>query len=141
MMKERRMSSLSEKIDHLFETHTWPDGSPYNHKDVERGTDGAIDSAYLWRLRNGKAKNPGYKILAALSRFFDVPVAYFYQEEDEARYLHELELGRTLRDQPEVGEIALRLADLDEEARRDVASMIEYVRQARGLKGRKEAPE
>lgn len=135
------MASLAEKIDQLFETHTRPDGSPYNHKDVERGTDGAIDSAYLWRLRNGKAENPGYKILAALSRFFDVPVAYFYQEEDETRYLQELQLGRTLRDKPEVGEIALRIADLDEEARRDVASMIEYVRQARGLISKKEPRE
>ena len=81
---------------------------------MEEGTEGAVTGAYVRKLRTGKARDPGYRVLAALSRFFDVPVTYFFSEGDipqEKEYVY----------------------DLDEAVRQDILSMIEYIRQARGL--------
>jgi transcriptional regulator with XRE-family HTH domain len=132
--KGQAMTTLANKIDRLFETCRRPDGKPYSYEDVEQGTNGAITGTYVWKLRTGKAKNPGYKALAALSQFFDVPVTYFFSEEpvSEVEYREDMELARSLR-RAGVKQIALRVCDLDEDAKADILSMIRYVRQARGL--------
>jgi len=126
---------LARKIDRLFHTHLKPDGSQYTYQDVEEGTEGAVTGTYVWKLRTGKAQNPGYRVLAALSRFFDVPVTYFFTDEptpDDEEYDKDIKLVRALRSRG-VEQIILRVSDLDEEAKADILSMVNYVRQARGL--------
>ena len=130
------MSTLAEKLDLLFETIRKPDGKEYSYEDIEKGTDKAITAAYVWKLRTGKSKNPGYKMLAILSRFFDVPVTYFFSDEsvpNEREFAQDLQLARALRKQG-VEEIAIRVSDLDKQAKQDILAMIEYVRQAQGVK-------
>ena len=127
-------TNLAGKLDRLFRTHLRSDGNQYSYEDVEKGTGGAVTGPYVWKLRTGKAQNPGYRVLAALSKFFDVPVTYFFAEEpvSEHEYEEDMALARSLR-KAGVKQIALRVSDLDEEAREDILSMIEYVRTARGL--------
>lgn len=127
-------ANLAVKLDRLFRTHLKPDGSQYSYEDVAKGSGGAVTGPYVWKLRNGQAQNPGYRVLAALSRFFDIPVTYFFAEEpvSEQEYEEDMALARSLR-KAGVKQIALRVSDLDEDARADILSMIEYVRSARGL--------
>lgn len=127
------MSDLAEKIDRLFKTFTKPDGSEYTYREVEEGTGNAVTAAYVWRLRTGKADNPGYRVLAALCRFFGVSITYFFSDEPEAEaYVKDLRLARALREAG-VEQIALRASELDEDSRQDVLKIIEYVRKAQGL--------
>jgi transcriptional regulator with XRE-family HTH domain len=127
------MSELAEKINRLFETFTKPDGSEYTYREVEDGTNRAVTAAYVWRLRTGKAENPGYRVLAALCRFFEVSITYFFSEEPEAEvYVKELRLARALHEEG-VAHLARRAGELDEEGRNAVLEMIEYVRKAQGL--------
>ena len=126
------MSNLAEKIDLLFKTFRKPDGSQYTYQEVEEGTGKAITGAYVWKLRTGKAENPSYKVLKALSDFFQVPVSYFFEEEVSEEYLQNLKLATQLREAG-VQHIALRAGDLDEAGKRAVLEMIEYVRKAQGL--------
>jgi len=132
------MSELAEKIDRLFKSFTKPDGSEYTYREVEEGTGNAITAAYVWRLRTGKADNPGYRVLAALCHFFGVSITYFFSDEPEAEaYVEDLKLAKALR-KTGVEQIALRAGDLDEDSQQDVLRIIEYVRKAQGLENPKE---
>ncbi len=124
------MSTLADKIDLLFKTFTKPDGREYTYNEVGEGS--GVNSSYLWRLRTGKATNPGHRVLAALSEFFQVPPAYFFEEEMEEEYLEDLKLAQRLREEG-IDRIALRASGLDEEGKRRILDMIEYIRKARGL--------
>jgi len=125
------MSTLADKIDFLFETFTKEDGEEYTYQEVEEGTGRAVTGAYVWQLRTGKKSNPGYRVLQALSKFFDVPVGFFFGEVGR-EHVENLKLATELR-RKGVARIALRASDLNEAAKRDILSMIEYVRKASGL--------
>ena len=127
---------LAEKLDLLFENFRRPDGKKYSYLDVQNGTDGAMTAGYVWKLHTGKGTNPSYKTLEAICRFFDVPIDYFASDETVSpeRYARELKIARALR-KAGVEQVALRVSDLDEAARRDIMAMIEYARRAQGLKG------
>lgn len=126
--------NLAGKVDRLFRIHLKPDGSQYSYEDVQKGTGGAVTGSYVWKLRTGKAQNPGYRVLAALSKFFDVPVTYFFSEEPvaEEEYEEDMALAHSLR-KAEVKQIVLRLGDLDDDAKADILSMVNYIRKAYGL--------
>lgn len=129
------MSSLAEKLDHLFSTCRRTDGKQYTYDDVQKGTGGEVSHTYAWKLHKGHAANPGYQKLAALAEFFGVPITYFYDESLESReYVGDLHLARALR-QNGVQQIALRARGLDESAKKNILAMIEYARQAQGLDG------
>ncbi len=126
------MSTLAEKIDHLFKQFTRPDGREYTYQDVELGTGKAITDTYVWKLRSGQATNPSYRVLKALSDFFEVPVSYFFGEEVAPDYLQQMQLASQLH-KAGVANIALRASGLDERGRQAILDMIEYVRKAQGL--------
>ena len=66
-------------------------------------------------------------------KFFDVPIEYFSSSERPSEeYVQELKLAQVLQETG-VAQIALRASDLDESAKRDILSMIEYARKAQGL--------
>jgi hypothetical protein len=44
---------------------------------VQDGTSKAVTAGYIWRLRVGKATNPGYDVIQALAHFFGVDPACF----------------------------------------------------------------
>lgn len=127
------MSTLAKKIDLLFKNFKKPDGQEFTYQEVEEGTNKAVTGAYVWKLRTGKAENPGYRVLKALSDFFGVSVSYFFDEQEPSEeYVQKLRLAAELH-KAGVAHIALRASDLDEAGRRAVLEMIEYVRKAQGL--------
>jgi len=127
------MSTLARKIDLLFKNFKKPDGQEFTYQEVEEGTNKAVTGAYVWKLRTGKAENPGYRVLKALSDFFGVSVSYFFDEQEPSEeYVQKLRLAAELH-KAGVAHIALRASDLDEAGRRAVLEMIEYVRKAQGL--------
>lgn len=73
--------SLAEKLMLLFETRLSPDLDPFTLLEVAEGTGGNISPTYLMNLRDGKFSNPSMSKIKALSKFFSVPITYFYDEE------------------------------------------------------------
>lgn len=118
--------TLAQKIDHLFSA-VHPPGRQYTHEEIAtaiRESGGpTISGPYLWQLRKGIRDNPTKRHLEALSAFFGVPVAYFFDDVMTERIDAQLELISALRD-GEVRDIALRTADLSPQARHMVADLV-----------------
>ena len=127
--------SLAEKIDHLFKT-VHPAKGEYTHQQVSDAIREAggptISATYLWQLRNGKRDNPTMRHLEALSSFFGVPPAYFFDDAVTERIDAELELLASLRDAA-VRQVALRASGLSKESIGTIVDMIDRVRKLEGL--------
>jgi transcriptional regulator with XRE-family HTH domain len=127
--------TLAEKIDRLFAVVHPPKGE-YTHEEVANAIRDAggptVSATYIWQLRKGLRDNPTKKHLEALSSFFGVPVAYFFDEEAAARIDAELALLSAIRD-AQVRQVALRASGLSTESLETIAEMIERVRTLEGL--------
>jgi transcriptional regulator with XRE-family HTH domain len=103
--------TLAEKLMLLFETRLSPDLDPFTLVEVAEGTGGSISPTYLMNLRDGKFSNPSMSKVKALSKFFGVPITYFYDEDG----------ADSLRDEIR-GEFYKSLDSLsDDEVRRQIA--------------------
>lgn len=130
-------SDFARRLDFLFKTVTKPDGSEYSYEDVQHGTNKAVTAAYVWRLRTGKATNPGYWIIKALSDFFGVDPNYFFQDEEKAKTIIEERVNTNLAERfqdSSVRNVALRASELDEAGRQAILGMIEYILQGKETK-------
>lgn len=127
--------TLAEKLDHLFAT-VHPAKGEYTHQQVADAILSAggptISATYLWQLRMGKRDNPTMRHLEALSGFFGVPPAYFFDDETTARIDAELELLASLRD-GSVRQLALRASGLSKDSLGAIAEMVDRVRRLEGL--------
>lgn len=126
----RRSETFTEKLDHLFKTVTKPDGTEYTYEEVEEGIGKAVTASYIWRLRTGKARNPGYRVLKALSDFFNVEPNYFFQDDTTEESLARSNLAKRLEDARVEG-IALRASELDDAGKQALLEMIEYIQRLR----------
>ena len=122
--------TFSEKLDHLFKTVIKPDGTEYTYEEVEEGTGKAMTASYIWRLRTGKARNPGYRVIKALSDFFNVEPNYFFRDGTTEESLARSNLAKRLEIAGVEG-IALRASEMDEAGKQALLEMIEYIRQLR----------
>lgn len=136
-MDQKHIKTFAEKLDHLFETVTKPDGTEYTHEEVEDGTNKAVTASYIWRLRTGKARNPGYRVIKALSDFFNVEPNYFFRDEVTEESLARSNLAKRLQN-ADVEGIALRASELDEAGKRALLGMIEYIQQLNKQRYKKE---
>lgn len=128
--------SLAERLDHLFRTVHPAGRGEYSSEEVanaikDRGGP-TISATYVWMLRRGTRDNPTKKHLEALSDFFGVPPAYFFDDESAARIEQELAVVAALRDAA-VHRVALRAAGLSPESLAALAEMIDRVRTLEGL--------
>lgn len=127
--------TLAEKIDRLFAT-VRPEAGEYTHEQVAAAIRDAggptISATYLWQLRKGVRDNPTKRHLEALSEFFGVPPAYFFDDELAARVDEELELLGSLRDAG-VQQLALRAHGLSAASLRAIVEMVEQARRIEGL--------
>jgi len=127
--------TLAEKVDRLFKA-VHPAEGEYTHEEVATAIRAAggptVSSTYLWQLRKGLRDNPTMRHLEALSDFFGVPPAYFFDDELSARIDAELTLLASLRD-ARVRQVALRTSGLSAESMGAIVEMIERVRQLEGL--------
>jgi transcriptional regulator with XRE-family HTH domain len=74
--------NLAEKLEKLFDEVRKPDGSKYTQTEVVEGTNGVLTRVYLWKLRTGRATNPGFHIIKALADFFQVDTNYFSENKE-----------------------------------------------------------
>jgi transcriptional regulator with XRE-family HTH domain len=128
--------TLAERLEHLFRT-VHPSGrGEYSSEEVANAiahTGGpTISATYIWMLRKGTRDNPTKKHIEALSDFFGVPPAYFFDDESAARIESELAMVAALRDAA-VQRVALRASGLSSESLAALADMIDRVRTLEGL--------
>lgn len=134
MAAKKPPRTLAEKIDHLFGT-VRPAHGEYTHEQVATAIADAggptISATYLWQLRKGLRDNPTKHHIEALSSFFGVPAAYFF-DEDTSRIDADLALLTAIRN-PRVRHL-LSLSDgLDDEVLRPLTEVLTRVRQLEGL--------
>jgi transcriptional regulator with XRE-family HTH domain len=123
-------ATLAEKIDSLFRVVRRPDREAYTHEEVARAcreaTGESFSTTYLWQLRTGRRTNPTKRHLEALAQFFQIPVAYFFDDEQGALIAAELELLGALRDAG-VRSVALRAVNLSPEGMGTISDMIDLI--------------
>ncbi|MGW4652204.1 XRE family transcriptional regulator [Kitasatospora sp. NPDC004289] len=121
---------LGERIEQLFRTVRRPNGEPHSNEEVARAcreaTGETFSATYLWQLRTGRRDNPTKRHLEALAQYFQVPPAYFFEDEQGDRIAEELALLGALRDAG-VQEVALRAVTLSPEGLGTISDMIEAI--------------
>ncbi|WP_225850426.1 XRE family transcriptional regulator [Streptomyces sp. HPF1205] len=135
-------SSLAEKIDALFRIVRRPNREPFSNEEVAQAcresTGESFSATYLWQLRTGRRDNPTKRHLEALAHFFEVPVAYFFDDEQGKAVARELELLGALRDAG-VRNVALRAVNLSPAGVSTLSDMIDVLaRHERALGGGRE---
>jgi len=128
---------LARRLQHLFATVHPPGRGPYTLKEAAAAINEAagtqvISYNYLYQLHRGSKSEPGHSRLAAIARFFGVPVSYFSDDQAAARVDENLELLAALHDQG-VQHIAFRAAGLSPASLRAVLAVIENARRLEGL--------
>lgn len=123
-------TTLAEKIEALFRIVRRPNREQFSHEEVARAcreaTGETFSATYLWQLRTGRRDNPTKRHLEALAQFFDVPVAYFFDDDQGAAIARELELLGALRD-AKVRSVALRAVNLSPEGVNTISDMIDVL--------------
>ncbi|MFD6161650.1 XRE family transcriptional regulator [Nocardia sp. NPDC060256] len=89
-------------------------------------TGGSFSATYLWQLRTGRRDNPTKRHLEALANFFEVPVAYFFDDDQGKQIQAELELLGALRN-AEVRNVALRAVNLSPDGLGTVNDIIDAI--------------
>ncbi|ACZ87865.1 MULTISPECIES: helix-turn-helix domain-containing protein [Streptosporangium] len=130
--------TLSDRIDHLFQVVRRPNGEQHSHEEVAKAcresTGETFSATYLWQLRTGRRDNPTKRHLEALAAFFQVPPAYFFDDEQGAVIAKELELLGALRNSA-VRDVALRAVNLSEEGLGTVADIIDAIERREAQQG------
>lgn len=128
---------IATRLDYLFRTVHPRDRGPYTPAEVADAINKAaeekvISSTYVWQLRTGRKDNPTYKHLVALSRFFEVPPAYFFDDGDLPGGISARALAAFRNDKAR--EVALRSIGLSERSIKVILEMIENARDLENLK-------
>jgi transcriptional regulator with XRE-family HTH domain len=142
LVKNEGMPDLAARLNRLFATVPRPGGGSWTNDEAAAGineTGVHLSGAYLSQLRTGKRNNPSARHLAAIARFFEVPVDYFFDSAVTARIDEQLELLIAMRDTA-INKIALRAKPLSPGGLSGVAGMVEYIRQQEGITDSDPAP-
>lgn len=114
--------NLADKLEKLFDEVRKPDGSKYTQTEVVEGTNGVFTRVYLWKLRTGRATNPGFHIIKALADFFHVDTNYFSQSEENIADKEKTRpTGRYFE------EIQARAVKMDDKAQKAILDMMDYI--------------
>lgn len=125
-----KKDNLAAKLNRLFDEKRKPDGTQYTQTEVVEGSKGMLNRVYLWKLRTGRATNPGFHVLQALAAFFGVGPSYFFAgDEIKAESAREGQKRDELVDQ-----IALRSSVLDDNGKQAVLYMIESIAKSKKRK-------
>lgn len=116
------LKDFAEKLNMLFEMKRKNDGSKYSQEDVIQGTNGVLTRAYLWKLRTGRAKNPGFNIVQALADFFEVNINYFRTDESQPEEIVEKSVRDELLEQ-----MSLRASMHSDDTIKAIISMMDYI--------------
>ena len=118
-----KKEGFAAKLNRLFADKRKPDGSQYTQTEVAEASDGLLNRVYIWRLRKGKAPNPGMREIQFLASFFGVDPSYFF-ESDEAKVASVIE---NLKQDAIINQIALRSSELDDRGKQTILLMIDSI--------------
>ena len=113
---------FAERLNTLLELKKKPDGSQYTQEEVVQGAKGTLSRAYLWKLRTGRAKNPGFHIVQALADFFAVDIHYFTAEKADG-----VEMIDQAREDELLKQITVRSSMLGREGKLALLSIIDFI--------------
>jgi transcriptional regulator with XRE-family HTH domain len=121
---------LAAKLNRLVGTVHPAGRGPYTNEEIAAavradGVDLTHSAVSAWR--RGTRDNPSFRHLAALAKFFGVPVAYFCDDAESARVDEQLDLVAAWRD-AQVRAIAMRAGELSEAGRAALLEMAIRVR-------------
>lgn len=135
----RTGQTLAAKLNHLFATRLRPEGKEYSNEQVATAilatkSVKTLSQSYIWQLRNGVKDNPTVRHLQGLANFFEVPVAYFFDDDVSDRVDQQLEEIRAARDQltelaasSELQLLAMRAGELSPARRQQVIDLLDVV--------------
>ncbi len=118
-----KKENFAAKLNRLFKEKRKPDGTLYTQTEVIESTKGVLTRVYLWKLRTGRASNPGFLVIQALAEFFGVDPSYFFVNDKMSK---EFAKQSQKRDQL-VDQIALRSSELDDKGKQTILYMIESI--------------
>jgi len=122
---QHKSHQLAVLLNHLFATRLAPHGRPYTLTEVGKAT--GMSVPYLSLLRKGAIGAVPFQRIAALARFFHVPLDYFSQEGPPVDTLDDL--VREALAKPLVREVALRAGKVGAAQRALVLQMLEHAEQ------------
>lgn len=124
-----RRRTFAQKLSTLIEGARASGGVPHSYRELSSAIDEAggpaMSPAYIQQLATGKRINPKIHYVEALAKLFDVPVAYFFDDQ----VAEEVDRGETRRADSE-GEarlMAMRAQELSPEGRRQIMDLLELV--------------
>ncbi|MDQ3404099.1 MAG: helix-turn-helix domain-containing protein [Actinomycetota bacterium] len=125
-------TSLADKLNRLIAAvHPAGRGAFTNEEiaaaiRVEQGVEVTHSAISAWR--RGTRDNPSFRHLAALAKFFGVPIGYFSDDSESARIDEQLDLLAAWRD-AQIRAIAMRAGELSEAGRAAILEMANRVRE------------
>ena len=118
-------------LNYLFATRLTPSGRPYTLTEVAKGT--GMSLPYISILRKGMITKVPFQRVAALAKFFRVPLDYFDQEGPPVDTMDSL--IRDALEKPLVRDVVLRAGRLGTTQLALVLQMLEHAEQiVQGLK-------
>jgi len=112
-------------LNHLFATRLHPEGRPYTLTEVAKAT--GMSVPYLSILRKGTIGAVAFQRVAALARFFHVPLEYFDQEGPPVDTMDDL--VREALTKPLVRDVTLRAGKVGTVQRALVLQMLAHADQ------------
>lgn len=130
------LPDLADRLNDLFARVPKPESTqPYSNDAVaEALTDQGVSvtGVYLSQIRNGRKTNPSARLLGGLAKFFGVPIAYFYEEDEAATIRGQLDALASVRNARVEG-IMTRARGISDENLTHVAEILERIRKIEGL--------
>jgi transcriptional regulator with XRE-family HTH domain len=125
------MRTLGERLRHLVATYHPRDRGPYSYREIAQAInrhhgDHAISHVYVAQLCKGERANPTVRHLEMLANFFNVPMAYFFDDVVAEKINAEIDMIAAFRDAG-VRDVALRVAGLSPLGRDVIRDMVENV--------------
>lgn len=117
---------LSAKLGRLTDAYRRATGQSMSNARIATGLTEQgrpVSASFIGYLRDGKRDNPTMRVLQGLAEFFEVPVAYFFDDEVAAGLDSQLELLAALQDSS-VRSVATRMPGLRPETRRWLAAQM-----------------
>lgn len=127
--------TFATRLTKLINARRMSDGAPWTSASLARAlTSRGVPTthSYISQLRNGQRDNPTMTVVQAIAGVFEVPPAYFFDDQLSAQLEEELELASALHAAGIRG-VALRAVGLDPASLQMTRLMLDEVRRLQGL--------
>jgi len=134
---------LADRLNVLFSRVPRPGtNQPYSNDRAAEDLSSAgvsVTGAYLSQLRSGRKNNPSARLLAGIADLFEVPITYFFDDEQARQIEAQLHTLVALRNAG-VRSIVARSAGVSEAGIASLAAILEQLRRMEGLDDGVEPP-